>query len=204
MSGHMRPVEPDEPRMLGDHPALDILNTVGRVKGELVDSLQSDRDVLRWLTRAGWPVEDGLAHLGKPSLLENARALRETIRTLIEKRKAGKRVNPGALNIFLAEARSHLELVSKRDGSLHLRRRWDPRTSEQVLVPLAECAAELLASGDLSLVRRCENEECVLWFYDRTRSHHRRWCDMAKCGNRHKVAAFRERRQRRGSPGTIS
>ena len=78
MSGHMRPVEPDEPRMLGDHPALDILNTVERVKGELVDSLQSDRDVLRWLTRAGWPVEDGLAHLGKPSLLENARALRET------------------------------------------------------------------------------------------------------------------------------
>ena len=190
--------------MLGDHPALDILNTVGRVEGELVDSLQTDRDVLQWLTRAGWPVENGLAPLGKPSLLENARALRETIRTLIEKRKAGKRVNPGALNVFLAEARSHLELVLKRDGSLHLRRRWDPRTSEQVLVPLAESAAELLASGDLSLVRRCENEECVLWFYDRTRSHHRRWCDMAKCGNPHKVAAFRERRQRRGSAARIS
>jgi predicted RNA-binding Zn ribbon-like protein len=200
----MRLVEHDEPRILGDHPALDILNTVARIKGELVDSLQTNRDVLRWLTRVGWPVENDVAHLGKPSLLENARALRETIRTLIEKLKAGKRVDPGALNVFLAEARSHLELVSKRDGSLHLRRRWEQRTSEQVLVPLAECAAELLATGDLSLVRRCENEECVLWFYDRTRSHHRRWCDMATCGNRHKVAAFRERRQRRGRAGRIS
>ena len=204
MSGQMRPVEHDEPRMLGDHPALDILNTVERVEGELVDSLQTDRDVLRWLTRVGWPVQNDLAHLGKPSLLETARALRETIRTLIERRKAGKRVDPGTLNVFLGEARSHLELVSKRDGSLHLKRRWEQRTSSQVLVPVAECAAELFATGDLSLVRRCENEECVLWFYDRTRSHHRRWCNMATCGNRHKVAAFRERRQRRGSAGRIS
>jgi predicted RNA-binding Zn ribbon-like protein len=53
----------------------------------------------------------------------------------------------------------------------------------------------LLATGDFSLVRRCENAACVLWFYDRTRSHHRRWCSMARCGNRHKVAAFRKRRR---------
>jgi len=84
-----------------------------------------------------------------------------------------------------------------------VKRRWEQRTAEQVLAPLAECAAELLATGELSLVRRCENEQCVLWFYDRTRSHHRRWCNMATCGNRHKVAAFRERRQRRGSTGRI-
>jgi predicted RNA-binding Zn ribbon-like protein len=195
----MQSVADEEPGMLGDHPALDILNTVERVEGELVDSLQSDRDVLRWLTRVGWPVEDNLAHLRASSLLETARALRETIRTFIEQRKAGKRVDPGSLNAFLAEARSHLELVSNRDGSLHLKRRWERRTSGQVLVPLAESAAELLASGDFSLIRRCENDECVLWFYDRTRSHHRRWCNMATCGNRHKVAAFRERRQRRGT-----
>jgi predicted RNA-binding Zn ribbon-like protein len=32
-------------------------------------------------------------------------------------------------------------------------------------------------------------------FYDRTKSHKRRWCSMALCGNRHKVAEFRKRRQ---------
>ncbi len=32
--------------MPGDHPALDILNTVARVEGELVDSLRTDREVL--------------------------------------------------------------------------------------------------------------------------------------------------------------
>jgi predicted RNA-binding Zn ribbon-like protein len=195
MADQVQPFAQNEPMMLGDHPALDILNTVARVDAELVDSLQSDRDVLRWLARAGWPVENDLAHRRSSSLLETARSLRATIRTLIEKRKAGKRTDPGALNAFLAEARCHLELVSNRDGSLDLKRQWKRRTAEQVLAPLAESAADLLTTGDFSLVKRCENGACVLWFYDRTRSHHRRWCSMATCGNRHKVAAFRKRRR---------
>lgn len=185
----------DAPPMLGDHPALDILNTVARVDGELVDSLQSGQDVLHWLSRAGWPVEGDLGTLRMSSLLESARALREAIRTLIIRRKTGKRADPAPLNAFLAEARSHLALTPHGGGTLRLTRQWERRTPAQVLAPLAESAAELLAADDLSLVRRCEDEDCVLWFYDRTKSHHRRWCSMARCGNRNKVAAFRKRRQ---------
>jgi predicted RNA-binding Zn ribbon-like protein len=183
--------------MLSDHPALEILNTVSQVDGKLVDSLESDRDVVRWLVRVGWPLEHDLVNLRPSSLLETTRILRETIRTLIEKRKAGKRINPGVLNKFLAEARSQLELVATGNGKLDLKRRWERQTPEQILAPLAESAAELLATGDFSLVRRCDNDECVLWFYDRTKSHRRRWCSMATCGNRHKVAAFRKRQQRK-------
>jgi predicted RNA-binding Zn ribbon-like protein len=51
-----------------------------------------------------------------------------------------------------------------------------------------------LVAGDFSLIRRCEHPECVLWFYDRTKAHKRRWCSMALCGNRHKVAQFRKRK----------
>ncbi|MNH42693.1 CGNR zinc finger [compost metagenome] len=68
-------------------------------------------------------------------------------------------------------------------------------TAEQYLAPLAESAAELMAEGDFDLVRVCEHPDCVLWFYDRTKSHRRRWCSMALCGNRHKVAEFRKRKQ---------
>jgi predicted RNA-binding Zn ribbon-like protein len=189
----------DESVLLGDHPALNILNTVARIDGQLVDSLRTDGDVLRWITRVGLPLETDTADIRGSSLLQAARELRETLRTLVEKRKKGKRVDPAALNVFLAEARNHLHLVSNRDGSLRLKRQWEQRSPEQVLAPLAELAAELLSTGDFNLVRRCENEECVLWFYDRTKSHHRRWCSMTTCGNRHKVAAFRERRQRRGN-----
>jgi predicted RNA-binding Zn ribbon-like protein len=195
MAKPMLSVVHDTASMLGDHPALDLLNTVSRVDGALVDSLQSDGNVLQWLARAGWPMEEKPATLRPSSLLHAARTLREMIRILVEKRKAGKRIDPGALNAFLAEARSHFELVANRDGGLQLYRRWKRRTPEQALAPLAESAAELLAMDDFSLVRRCEDAECVLWFYDRTKSHHRRWCSMARCGNRNKVAAFRRRQQ---------
>ena len=66
---------------------------------------------------------------------------------------------------------------------------------EGVLAPLAEAAADLLANADFDLVRHCEGVDCVLWFYDRTKAHRRRWCSMQVCGNRNKVAGFRARRR---------
>jgi predicted RNA-binding Zn ribbon-like protein len=181
------------PSRVGDHPALDLLNTIARRDGKLFDSLQNDSDVLRWLADAGWPVQGDRPNSKADTLLNSARTLREAIRKLVETRKAGKRADLAHFNAFLAESQSYLRLSSSKGGSLHLNREWKQRTPEEILAPVAEGAAELLAAGDFNLVRHCEDTECVLWFYDRTRSHHRRWCSMATCGNRNKVAAFRSR-----------
>ena len=66
-------------------------------------------------------------------------------------------------------------------------------TAASLLGPVAEAAAHLLVEGDFALVRQCEHPDCILWFYDRTKSHKRRWCSMAQCGNRQKAARFRKR-----------
>ena len=182
------------PVRVGDHPVLDFLNTVAMVDGRLVDSLASDADVSRWLDEAAWTVCSE-ATLRPGELLKAARILRETIRVAVEQKKANRPLNASPLNAFLAKSSSHLEVQLRRGGNVSLERKWDGRTAEQVLGPLAESAAELLATGDFELVRRCESAECVLWFYDRTKSHHRRWCSTSTCGNRHKVAAFRERQR---------
>lgn len=178
---------------LADHPALDFLNTFPLVDGALVDLFATDRQVFNWLTLAGWPVGEDAAKLKSGKLLDAARKLRSLIRTAVERRAAGKKVDPAELNVFLAEARSYEEITLTKDGPV-LQRRWKQRTAEEMLAPLAEVAADLLVHGDFELVRGCESAECVLWFYDRTKSHHRRWCSMATCGNRHKVAEFRKRR----------
>jgi predicted RNA-binding Zn ribbon-like protein len=78
---------------------------------------------------------------------------------------------------------------------VHIERNRPARSPEQLLAPLAEAAAEFLATADFSLVRACEGRACILWFYDRTKSHRRRWCSMQVCGNRHKVETFRERQR---------
>ncbi len=180
---------------LADHPALDLLNTVPMVDGALVDLFQTDADVVLWLKTQGWQVDEASAKWKPGTLLEAARELREVIRGLVAKREAGKQIDPDKLNRYLTEARSYLELKAKKDGSFQLIRKWKQRSPEEILAPLAESAADLLTHGDFSLVRRCESDQCVLWFYDQTKSHHRRWCSMATCGNRHKVAEYRKRRQ---------
>lgn len=184
---------PSEAPLLGDHPALDLLNTVAQVDGRGVEFWQSDADVLAWLARAGFPAAAPASRSAK--LLHAARALRETVRTLVAQRKAGEAINVDALNGWLAQARRKLELVEDDAGGYRLEARYAHDTPEQLLAPLAEAAAALLVEGDFELVRHCENPECSLWFYDRTKSHRRRWCSMALCGNRHKVATFRRRQQ---------
>jgi predicted RNA-binding Zn ribbon-like protein len=182
------------PPVAADHPALDLLNTIAQIDGNPVDSWISDEDVVRWLIRAGWYEAGAIAPAQMRGLLRVARALREIVRTLVSARKNGGKVDPEPLNDFLAKAPSHSELVCEEAG-LRLARRRAIKTPEQLLAPVAESAAELLAGDDFTLIRKCEDRTCTMWFYDRTKSHRRRWCSMALCGNRHKVAAFRQRRQ---------
>jgi predicted RNA-binding Zn ribbon-like protein len=49
---------------------------------------------------------------------------------------------------------------------------------------------------DPGRVRRCAGPTCVLLFLDVSKSGRRRWCDMAVCGNRAKVAAHHARARR--------
>ncbi len=180
---------------LAGHPALDFLNTRMRVNEDLVDLLQSDEDVLIWLKQAGFPAPAIDGRTAPLALLHSARCLRESVRSLVEKRKAGRRGDPSILNSFLAASQSHLRLVWNKSRTLTLDtvRRQD--TAESILAPVAEAAAHLLTTADFELIKRCEDETCVLWFSDQTKSHHRRWCSMEICGNRHKVAAYRGRRR---------
>jgi len=183
------------PLFVGDDLALDFVNTAFGVGEDRRECLGSDAQVLDWLQRAGLPAS-AQRGAGRPgTLLKAALALRQTARDLLESRKVGISGDPAALNRVLALGNAYRELVwsKSQSPSLELRRRVS--SVEALLVPVAEAVANLLAEGDFSLVRKCESADCTLWFYDRTKSHHRRWCSMAQCGNRMKVAAFRARRK---------
>jgi predicted RNA-binding Zn ribbon-like protein len=171
----------------GDHPALDLINTV--VQG--TETWHSDADVMQWLKDAGFPASGKAPH----GLLEAGRGLRETVRALVHARKHGHKLDVARLNGLLAQSQRHLALHAQADGSVTLQTRYATDTPERLLAPLAESAAQLLADGDFNLIRKCEDHECTLWFLDRTKSHRRRWCSMALCGNRNKVASFRQRQK---------
>ncbi len=189
-----RPSPPQpEPQALADHPVLDFINTFPLVGVKLVDCFRSDADVVRWLAAAG--LAD--AALQPPDgLLEAARELRRALDWLVSQRTTGEPTGDKELLILngcLAAAPVHAHLVPDGGGAYELLKTRQTATAAGVLAPLAEAAAELLAQTDFSPVRRCESPTCVMWFYDRTKGHRRRWCSMTTCGNRAKVQAFRGR-----------
>ena len=69
--------------------------------------------------------------------------------------------------------RATFRLVWKRPRQLKIDRIRQQGTPETILAPIAEAAAVLLATTDFSLVKRCEDQTCVLWFSDQTTSHRR-------------------------------
>jgi predicted RNA-binding Zn ribbon-like protein len=150
-----------------------------------------------WLQRAGLLADlDVALPAGKRgALLKAALEMRESARELITRRKGGGLGDPAVLNRVLALGSTHQQLVWKKGQLPTLRKHQKVEAVEAALVPLAEALAKLLTEGDFDLVRQCESADCTLWFYDRTKSHHRRWCSMAMCGNRAKVAAYRLRQK---------
>lgn len=179
--------------MLGDHLAMDMLNTELRGAGEFVDCWQNGEDVLQWLERHGIVPEGRKETVNHAELLAQARNLRMLARHLITQRKEKKPGDPGDLNSYLHAYLSAPHLAHDSDGKLVLTRITRAEPVAALLGPVAEAVAQLLAEGDFTLVKQCANPDCILWFYDRTKAHKRRWCSMATCGNRYKAAQFRKR-----------
>jgi predicted RNA-binding Zn ribbon-like protein len=178
---------------IGDHLAINFINTLRTPLGEPFEVFKTDEDVKDWLLRAGVSAPSETTNWPSGTLLRKARQLREISLKAVQARKAGKRLSLDALNSFLEHSTSHAQLVKSPGSKIEMKRVYSGRTIEEFLAPIAESAGDLLANGDFELIRHCEGAKCVLWFYDRTKAHRRRWCSPTVCGNRAKVAAFRAR-----------
>lgn len=193
------------PFFVGDHLALDFLNTIATPKDVPVEWLRDGQDLIDWLEQAKIIGADVASRFQAP---KHRRALDETavkaqdfrdwLRGFVTRHMgrpltAAAAKGLGPLNELLAADRSY-PVVEAVSGELRVRRtrRWEG--PEELLHPLAEMAADLLCSEDFSLIRACEGHACTLLFLDRTKAHGRRWCSMAVCGNRAKAAAHRARK----------
>jgi predicted RNA-binding Zn ribbon-like protein len=180
---------------LAGQAAVDFLNTEWPNATGKEDFFETDDDVFTWLRQAHLAPDGVTSVRPTGSLLRATRALRDTIRVLIETKKAGKHGDLSDLNAFLAAAQSHPQLSWTKTRSIVVETIRPSDTAEHILAPLALKAADLLAHADFRRVRLCDDPTCVHWFYDQTKPGRRRWCSMATCGNRLKVKEYRRRKK---------
>jgi predicted RNA-binding Zn ribbon-like protein len=193
---------------VADAPGLDFLNSVATPVDEEVDWISDGEGLLAWLEQAELVPAAALEEIRIRStaaelddVAARARDLREWFRGFVRKKKgrplAAKDLREiEALNQLLERDQQHGEIVTNTSGGvtsfeLRANRRWQSAAS--LLMPIAEALARLVCEEDFSYVKACEGPRCTLMFADHTRGHARRWCSMAICGNRAKVAAHRKR-----------
>ncbi len=186
--------------LIAGNVCLDFVNTLDDRHTQPKELLERYEDLARFGEDAGLlePAEvDRLLQISSKAperaheALRRAKELREVIHdvfwAMIRKRPVP--ADPLVrLNREVQIAAAHLRLVPANG-----RFEWrfdDLANVDGLLWPIARAAADLLASDQLPFVRACSSKECEWFFLDTSKNHHRRWCDMSRCGNRAKVRRF--------------
>jgi predicted RNA-binding Zn ribbon-like protein len=194
---------------IGERLCVDFVNTEVIASGNRVDLLGNFDDLAAWCTAAQLVSPAQASDMARrwsgrrdvERTFKHAIQFRTTLRGIVERLAAGRpTVLQAALddiNDVLRTRAGELEIVRTKSG---YETRYRPLFIEpaHLLVPIARSAADLLSAGDLTLVRKCQNPQCILYFYDTTKNHARRWCSMSGCGNRAKAAAHYRRARGHG------
>jgi len=186
-------------KLIGGHLCLDYANTVDwRTRDHPHEWLASYTDLVVWGRHVGilgkYEAQRLLEEAARcPALasavLGRAVALREAIYRVFSAVAGGHTLQAtdiAALNGFLPEAMSRLQLVLTADGFAWS---WagDGSSLERVLWPVVRSAAELLTTSELNRVGICAGDGCGWLFFDTSKNRSRRWCAMEDCGNRAKA-----------------
>jgi len=190
--------------LIGEKVCVDFANTIHQ-QAKLGGSVATWGELVGFLYATRLVREEQYQRLGDLEV-SSAKAVGAVYRTALELRDAvreavvaiaERRPVPGwcveGVNRVLRFTEGYEQLLPDGDGwrlgyvEVEKRLEW-------LLAAIARSAAELIAEGPRVPIRKCGRPECVLYFYDTSRTGKRRWCQMAVCGNRAKVAAFVRRR----------
>jgi predicted RNA-binding Zn ribbon-like protein len=190
---------------VGNHLALDFLNTRPVQDGGPVELLPDFGALLRWVQAAEMlaPFEAArLARDWKESMraertVEAMRVLRERLRKEVLAWESGGAVRQTTVEILNRLMSEHPMLIRLTNtGESASTELWfKARQPEDLFAPLAHSAAMLFSIVDRDRVRKCG--QCVLHFYDTSKKGTRHWCSMQLCGNRLKVATYAARQRLR-------
>ena len=192
---------------IGNTLFLDFINTQLITGEQLTDLLRDFKLFISWLERAqvithveaGAVTREWAGTRAGDLLLERAREFRAILRKMVERIIKGltiKHATVDSINNILRQDSGYSQLERNPKG-FEKRSHYLYKEPIHLLIPIAESAAAFLCHDDQSLIKQCESLSCVLFFYDTTKNHSRRWCSMTGCGNRMKAASHYRRKRSR-------
>lgn len=198
--------ETDKFSLIGNSLFLDFVNTEKMRDGQPFETLGSFEDFVAWTLCVKLLDEKEARELfekwGKKAaaseFMREALNFRNLLREMVENISAAKKPKPAVVKAINARLKNHGSFteIAITENGFEKRFRIDVSGLFNLLQPVAESAADFLCYGNFEYLRKCGNSRCVLYFYDLTKNHKRRWCSMAGCGNAAKAAAFYQRKKK--------
>ena len=193
--------------MLGDHPALDLANTLHWRDGGLLNFVPTYSALVDWAEVAGL-----LTKAEKEKLLSRAPQHPDEASAIhqqwLELRDALKAWLPKIDGMEQTELQNNKEDSAARklksniaaagdDATLAAYLAIDSRQKKEpaLALPLLRSATaiwNLMTFPPAGHIRQCEADNCGGFFVDQSRAKPRRWCSMDGCGNRAKAQRHRK------------
>jgi len=193
------PSDEGEFLFVGDHPALDFLNTAPITEEGRDEKLESMDALFRWYARVEIVTPEAIANLRDSNfvrdradeIIQSARDFRAEYRSFVTAwTSVDESEDRSILDDWLRKVRPLLQFSA--DGhALEPALPPEPEEPKEMIGPVVYHAARLAIDVDRRRISQCDGRDCVLLFVDTTRNRSRRWCRMSKCGNRAKVRRHR-------------
>lgn len=192
--------------LIANYLFLDFVNTQKMRGGEPLETLETISDFLAWTVAVELLDEKEAKNLSvkwndsgaNEKVLDEIRRFRNILHEAAENIAGAGEISDAALaaiNQRLKKQGGFTE-IERVENRFEKRFRIDLSEPLNLLQPVAESAADFLCYANFEFLRKCESASCVLYFYDTTKNHRRRWCSMNACGNQAKAAAFYQRKKR--------
>jgi predicted RNA-binding Zn ribbon-like protein len=174
----------------------DFLNSLHhdwRGDGAIDDRLDNTEWLDQWVKEHQLSVE----HLPTPKELNALKQLRTLLHRMVMEFVANSSPSEEdikALNKVMADGAVIRQLTRNSEryqlNLYALGHQWSHIQAE-----IAASMAKMIAEGETSRIRICENPNCLWVYYDDTRNRSKRYCDDKMCGNLLKVRRFRARQK---------
>lgn len=179
---------PDRFLFISGRLCLDFVHTGGAEERQVFEEWHTPRDLAEWL--AASPLRIAGISISAADL-EVAYALREAIWHTALACIHHDPLPPEAIQYINQVAR--VPNVAPQIESERTHTYWSPSlTAPAALSTVARDAVALFTGEQARLIRQCANPRCLLLFVDASRPGKRRWCSMERCGNRAKIATYRQ------------
>ena len=175
------------------HPGLSdeaLLIAVANTAHGEPDELADAGSVRVWWRGLGGPGPTRRGRSETPESVAMLRTLRVLIRGLALRNNG---IEPDLSQVDLESLALRLDLRLDLRGAPTLRADVPGDLARDISAATVAALLRAMARPGWPRFKACRGEDCRWVFVDGSRNTSRRWCDMANCGNRAKVATFRDR-----------